>query len=107
METGNRTPLTIGMFLGVRPRNGGMFQYAQSVVEALTRLPPADFRFEFAYVDAAWIPILARLNVSGRPVRRARLPQRRAPIRTRWRSSCRLWLPLRAAIRFTTTWAAG
>jgi len=57
------------MFLGVRPRNGGMFQYAQSVVEALTRLPPADFRFEFAYVDIAWIPILARLNVSGRPVR--------------------------------------
>ncbi|HWS68370.1 MAG TPA: glycosyltransferase family 1 protein [Steroidobacteraceae bacterium] len=69
METRNRTPLTIGMFLGVRPRNGGMFQYAQSVVEALTRLPPADFRFEFAYVDVAWIPILARLNVSGRPVR--------------------------------------
>jgi glycosyltransferase involved in cell wall biosynthesis len=68
------------MFLGVRPRNGGMFQYAQSVVEALTRLPTADFRFEFAYVDAAWVPILSRLKACGRPVRHGVIGMRLAEL---------------------------
>jgi glycosyltransferase involved in cell wall biosynthesis len=69
VETRIPAPVTIGLFLGVRPRNGGMFQYAQSILESLTRLPPADFRIAVAYVDVDWAPILARLNVSGRPVR--------------------------------------
>jgi glycosyltransferase involved in cell wall biosynthesis len=69
VETTIRVPVTVGLFLGVRPENGGMFQYAQSILEALTRLPPTDFRFEIAYVGIDWAPILARLNVAGRPVR--------------------------------------
>jgi glycosyltransferase involved in cell wall biosynthesis len=80
LETRIRAPVTIGLFLGVRPRNGGMFQYAQSVLEALTRLPSADFRVELAYVDDVWVPILARLKASGRSVRHGVIGMRLADV---------------------------
>jgi glycosyltransferase involved in cell wall biosynthesis len=71
VKTRIRAPVTIGLFLGVRPGNGGMFQYAQSILEAITRLPPTDFRFKIAYVGVDWTPILARLRVSGRSAQHA------------------------------------
>jgi glycosyltransferase involved in cell wall biosynthesis len=48
----------VGVYLGVLPGAGGMFQYAQSILAALASLPP---RFEAAalYRDPTWEPYLA------------------------------------------------
>jgi glycosyltransferase involved in cell wall biosynthesis len=55
---------SIGLFLGVEPHAGGMFQYAQSLLEALHALP-ANYLVTIACASDAWVPILAqyRFNV--------------------------------------------
>lgn len=55
----------IGLYLGVAPTAGGMFQYAQSVVEALSRLDATRFNVTVAYSDTDWAPILTRFGLSG------------------------------------------
>jgi len=49
----------LGILLAVEPNAGGMFQYAQSVLEALSSLQASDWQVEAAYVSALWEPILA------------------------------------------------
>jgi len=49
----------IGLFLGVSPAAGGMFQYAQAMAAALEACMPRE-RLLFAYVDPEWQPILER-----------------------------------------------
>src|SRR5437016_1506254 len=44
----------LGLFLGVRPEAGGMFQYAQSLLDALDALPKGTFGVTVAYVDPLW-----------------------------------------------------
>jgi glycosyltransferase involved in cell wall biosynthesis len=73
-------PRRIGIFLGVQRLTGGMFQYAQAVLEGLSRLDPQRYSVVIAYSDAAWAPILARLGLSGHPMRSPRLGQRIADI---------------------------
>lgn len=48
----------IGLFLGVEPSNGGMFQYAGSVIEALAAIAGAEYEVHIAAVSDAWRPIL-------------------------------------------------
>ncbi|WP_206021892.1 glycosyltransferase family 4 protein [Rhodoferax bucti] len=62
---------SIGLYLGVAPTAGGMFQYAQSVVEALSRLDATRYRITVAHGDADWAPILARLGLAGHALRHA------------------------------------
>lgn len=70
-------PFQLGLYLGVAPRAGGMFQYAQSVLEALSRL---DERYvvTIAYSDTDWAPVLARFGLVGHCLRYARIGQRLA-----------------------------
>ena len=45
----------IGIFLSARPSGGGMFQYSQTVLNALAKLPPAEFPVVVAaYTDRIW-----------------------------------------------------
>ncbi|WP_077235701.1 glycosyltransferase family 1 protein [Herbaspirillum sp. VT-16-41] len=51
---------SVGVFLGISPSSGGMFQYAQSLLEALRQYAASGARVEIAYVEALWEPILAK-----------------------------------------------
>ncbi|QPK63422.1 glycosyltransferase family 4 protein [Methylomonas sp. LL1] len=44
----------IGIFLGFPPEGGGVFQYSQSVVEALASLPQTEFTIVVAHTQPAW-----------------------------------------------------
>lgn len=71
-EDASRTPLRrIGLYLGVAPTAGGMFQYAQSVVEALSHLNATRYRITIAYGDTDWAPILARFSLAGHALHHA------------------------------------
>jgi glycosyltransferase involved in cell wall biosynthesis len=59
---------SVGVFLGVDPSAGGMFQYCRSVLEGLRGAHAAGCRVEVAYVEPLWEPILADF-----PFRAARL----------------------------------
>jgi len=48
----------VGVYLGVLPGAGGMFQYAQSILAALASLP-ARFEATAVYAEPAWEPYLA------------------------------------------------
>lgn len=74
-SAGRATPRRIGLYLGVAPTAGGMFQYAQSVVEALSRLDPERYRVTIAHGDADWAPILARFGLTGHALRNVRRGQ--------------------------------
>lgn len=69
-------PRRIGLFLGVERLTGGMFQYAQAVLEALANLDNKNYEVVIAYSDKAWTPILARLGLTGIPIRHPKLGQR-------------------------------
>jgi glycosyltransferase involved in cell wall biosynthesis len=70
-DVGSAPLRSIGLYLGVAPTAGGMFQYAQSVVEALSRLDATRYRITIAHGDADWAPILARFGLAGHPLRHA------------------------------------
>jgi glycosyltransferase involved in cell wall biosynthesis len=65
------TALRIGLYLGVAPNAGGMFQFAQSMVEALSRTEATRYRLIVAYGDADWVPILKRFGLAGYAMRHA------------------------------------
>lgn len=73
------SPRRIGLFLGVAPRAGGMFQYAQSVLEALSQL---DSRYEvtIAHNDTDWSAILTRFGLTGVALKHASAGQRLADL---------------------------
>lgn len=50
----------LGIFLGVAPHAGGMFQYAQSILDALGSLPGDKYRIVAAYADPLWAEQLRR-----------------------------------------------
>jgi glycosyltransferase involved in cell wall biosynthesis len=88
--------LKVGLYLGVEPRAGGMFQYAQSMLEALTILPHSRYDVKIAYGDSRWTPILDRLGLQGNRLRYWRLGSKMADILMALR------LPARAS-----RWVAG
>ncbi len=49
----------VGLFLGVHPHAGGMFQYAQSLLDALQSLPRQDYEVVVAYVGQDWREVLS------------------------------------------------
>jgi len=63
----------IGLYLGVAPSAGGMFQFAQSMVEAVSLLDVTRYQITIAYGDADWAPILARFGLVGHALRHGRL----------------------------------
>ncbi len=68
----------VGIFLGVEPINGGMFHYAESVLEALCALPVGEFRVVAAYVAPLWGPILDRHRCEAVHLRAGRIGMRLA-----------------------------
>lgn len=63
----------IGLFLGVKPHAGGMFQYAQSLLDALDRLPEEDYQIDVAYIGADWARVLNGYRFKKREVRLGKL----------------------------------
>ena len=56
----------IGLYLGVKPHSGGMFQYSQSILEALSELNDLyDVVIVYDKRDKNWRPILSRFKLSG------------------------------------------
>jgi glycosyltransferase involved in cell wall biosynthesis len=49
----------VGLFLGVHPHAGGMFQYAQSLLDALQSLPRQDYEVVVAYVGQDWRQVMS------------------------------------------------
>lgn len=62
----------IGLFLGVAPNAGGMFQYAQSILEALTQLG-SSYKLIIAYSDDDWLAILCRYGLKGHALKHMRI----------------------------------
>lgn len=59
----------IGIFLGVTPSDGGMFQYAQSLLEALMGIRGTDSEVVVVYVSRDWEPVLENLGINGQYLR--------------------------------------
>lgn len=72
----SRQPVELGLFLGVAPTAGGMFQYAQSLAEALSKLDPVRYKVTIAYSDQEWAPILVRLGLHGKTLKHVKWGQR-------------------------------
>ena len=51
---------SIGVFLGVKPSSGGMFQYAQSILDGLLPLVGANIQVRIAFVGHEWLHVLTR-----------------------------------------------
>jgi glycosyltransferase involved in cell wall biosynthesis len=64
-------PRRIGLYLGVGPSAGGMFQFAHSMAEAVSRLDATRYRIIVVYGDAVWLPILKRFGLTGYAMRHA------------------------------------
>jgi glycosyltransferase involved in cell wall biosynthesis len=64
-------PRRIGLYLGVAPTAGGMFQYAQSIAEALSGLDTTRYHITIAHADTNWTPILKRFGLAGHVLRHA------------------------------------
>lgn len=62
----------IGLFLSVEPHAGGMFQYAQSLLEALSTLPHT-YHITIACASKAWVPVLAHYRFEVHTLRGAKL----------------------------------
>lgn len=60
--------MRVGLFLGVEPRAGGMFQYAQTILAAVAALPSDRYSITVAYDDKNWEPILAKVGLKGHPL---------------------------------------
>ncbi len=58
----------IGLFLGVQPHAGGMFQYAQSLLDALRALPDEEYQVQIAYLGADWERVLSNYPFSAKLV---------------------------------------
>src|SRR5690349_15782994 len=52
----------VGLFLGIKPYKGGMFQYNQTIIEALNSLPPSHYKITVLYTEDAWKPYLDKYN---------------------------------------------
>ena len=64
----------LGLYLGIKPYGGGMFQYAQSILEALSELSSFyDIAIAYDKRDENWRPILERFNLNGIVLCNARL----------------------------------
>jgi len=50
---------TIGIFLGVGPKSGGMFQYAESLLGALRLMHDNGYIIRVAYVSTSWEDVLS------------------------------------------------
>jgi len=55
----------IGLYLGVTTSAGGMFQYAQCILDAMIYLQSDSLEIIVVYGDPAWEPILNKKSISG------------------------------------------
>jgi len=55
----------IGIFLGASPSSGGMFQYSQSLVEALLSLRHQNLEVTVVYCDGDWAAVLKKIGTNG------------------------------------------
>ena len=57
--------IKIGLFLGISSNAGGMFQYAQSILEGLSSLNANNYKVVIAYGSPEWEAVLGRYNLRG------------------------------------------
>lgn len=58
----------IGLFLGIEPRWGGAFQYNQTILDALARLPSDEFEVVIGYSHKSWSGYLAGYAFENVPI---------------------------------------
>ena len=57
-NTDKKSTIRIGIFLGISPSAGGMFQYAETLIESLKKLNKNRYKIIAVYDDASWEDIL-------------------------------------------------
>ncbi len=57
--------IRLGIFLSVNPSSGGMFQYAQSLLVALSKADPKKYQILIVYKDPSWKKILKSIGFDG------------------------------------------
>ena len=62
----------IGLFLEAEPHFGGMFQYSQSILDALSFFPRKDYTVLVVYTKKDWVPHLKAYNFQTSYVRSSR-----------------------------------
>lgn len=62
----------VGIYLGVSPSDGGMFQYAQSLLEAAISASDSRMDVVVVYANIGWVPILENLGTEGQQLRNFR-----------------------------------
>ena len=55
--------IKVGLYLGSQPHAGGAFQYGHALLDALSRLPRAEFDVRCCFSDEAWDGIVSRAGV--------------------------------------------
>jgi len=68
----------VGIFLGVQPGDGGMFQYAQSMLQGLLPLHASGVQVKVAYVAPLWQPLLSAYPYTLVPLSRGEFGMRMA-----------------------------
>ena len=53
----------IGLFLGIRAHDGGGFQYAQAMLNAISTLPRNKFHPLVVYTSDEWLPYLKEFSI--------------------------------------------
>lgn len=62
----------VGIYLGVSPSDGGMFQYAQSLLEAAISASDSRMDVVVVYANIGWVPTLENLGTEGQQLRNFR-----------------------------------
>ena len=57
-NTNKKSTIRIGIFLGISPSAGGMFQYAETIIESLNKLNKNRYKVLAAYDEHSWKDIL-------------------------------------------------
>jgi len=65
----------VGLFLGGKASSGGMFQYAQTILDSVVQLDPSLYEIVIAYEDNAWQEIITDKGVAGYPLRNCTVGQ--------------------------------
>ena len=81
----------IGLFLGASPTHGGVFQYSEAVLEALSGIDHPKLSIVVRYIDPAWIPVLRGYDVDGRYIPRGSLVRLLDAVLWRIPLPVRLW----------------
>ena len=58
----------VGLYLKATPKDGGVYQYSISILEAAASLPREEFEVVALFHDECWVPLLDNLNCESKRI---------------------------------------